>query len=255
MGLTGRFFVRRPARGATAQRRPVASSFSVADLLVAIAAQSSSPAFSSNTRITQAQATAWIAQSARSLSALLRQKFPEDRELLQYAELATIPSFPIVSLPPDCGEVHSVVWLRSASEAELLASAGAEDTILQPLDTGTGWDSGESPRWRLEGQTLALYPASGKAETLQVFYTTHLSPTSGSFQARLDFDRWVELDVCIKIATSKKKQADIVEFQKQKALLENDLFSRARRRDVAERHTMRDTRLERLMADYRRRWP
>jgi hypothetical protein len=238
----------------------MASTWSVADIISDIAVQSNSPPFASNTRITLAQATYWTAQSARSLSALLRQKFPEDREFLQYAEVSTIPSFPLISLPPDCGEVHSVVWLRSASEAELLQSAGAEHTILQPLETGTGWantaETGyDVPRWRLEGQTIGFYPASGIGESLQVFYTTHLSPTSGTFQARLDFDRWVVLDVCIKIATAKKKPQDVQTFQQQKALLENDLLSRARKRDVAESHVMRDVRATRAMADYRRRWP
>lgn len=236
----------------------MSSTFAVSDILADAANTSNCPAFGANTRITLAQATSWVAQSARSLSALIRQKFPEDRDYIQVAELATIASFPLLSLPPDTGEIHAVLWIKSASEAQLLETAGAEHTILQPLDLGVGWDADSpanvQPRWRLEGQTMAFYPASGVQESLQVFYTTHISPTSGTFPGRLDFDRWVTLDLCIKVATAKKKYDQVGDFQKQKALLENDMFSQARKRDVAKRHVIRDVRAEALGRGYRARW-
>lgn len=241
----------------------MASTFEVSAIAADVANLSNSPAFGANTRITSTQATSWIAQSARSLSALIRQKFPEDRDFLQVADIPTIPSFPLISLPPDTGEVHAVLWIKSATEAVLLESAGAQDTQLMPLETGVGWEGDNAirtdittytPRWRIEGQTLSFYPASGLAEQIQVFYTTHMSPSSGTFQGRLDFDRWVTLDVCIKVATAKKKYDQVQDFQRQKALLENDLLALARKRDIAPRHTIRDLRAEAMGRDYRRRW-
>ncbi len=234
----------------------MSSTFALADIIAGAAALSNSPPLAANTRITATQATYWAAQSARSLSALIRQKFPEDRDFIQWAQVSTIPSLPLISLPPDCGEVHSVVWLRGADDAVLLQSAGAQDLVLQPRETGEGWNTEDCPLpvWRLEGQTIGMYPASGLAETIEIFYTTHISPTSGTFQARLDFDRWVELDLCIKISTAKKKTGEIAEFQRQKALLENDLLSRARKRDVAERHVMRNTTHEARVSDWRSRY-
>lgn len=237
----------------------MATTYAFADLITDVASITNSPTFGANTRITLPQATYWIAQSARALSALLRQKFPADRDYLQFAAIATIPSFPVVSLPPDCGEVHSVVWMRGADDAVLLDTAGLEHITRTPLDTGIGWADDSDvdyvlPRWRLEGQTIAFYPASGLTENVEVFYTTHISPTSGTFQGRLDFDRWITLDVAIKVSTAKKKAQDVQMFQQQKALLENDLLSMARKRNIPERHTIRDVRAERFGVDYRRRW-
>lgn len=237
----------------------MSSIFSVSDLLTSVAGQCSCPPFGASTRVTQAQAVYWLAQSARSLCALLRQKHGDDREFLQYTAVQTIPGLPLVSLPADCGEVHSVVWVKSADDAVLLPSAGAEDLIYRPLADGVGWDDEDStrtraPRWRLEGQTIAFYPASGAEETIEIFYTSHISPTTGTFQGRLDFDRWVELDVAAKVAQAKRKPDQVAAFHQQKALLENDLFSRARKRDVAESHTIRDVRSEQARLAYMRRY-
>lgn len=230
------------------------STFNVPDLLADIAQLSNAAPFTAGTNVTVSRATYWIAQSARSLSALLRQKHPEDREFLQVDVQTTLPGFKLSSLPSDCGEVHAVVWRRASDDYVLLQSADATDLAKAPLELGKSWrdEDEEDPRWRLEGHAVALYPPSGVTETLEVFFTSQLSPTSGSFTARVDFDRWVTLDVCAKVAT--KRRRDPGQFLRDKALLENDLLTRSRKRDVLETHTIRDRRHEQRMHYIRSRY-
>lgn len=231
----------------------MASTFSIADILRDVAVLANCPAFGSNTRITATQATAFATQAARELSALIRQKHGEDRDLLQILTLSTVPDFNLVSLPADCGEVHAVVWQRGTTDAVLLKSASSAN-LTDQIESGLSWsESDTEPRWRLEGNTIGLYPTSPDAEDLTVYYTTNYDVTGTTVQARVGFDRWVTLETCIQVCTARNRPQAVAEFKQQKALLENDLFSRARKRDVNESHTIRDVRATAVMRDVRRR--
>jgi hypothetical protein len=211
------------------------------------------PAFALNTRLTSAQVTAFATQAARELSALIRQKHCEDRDLLQILTVSTVPDFNLVSLPADCGEVHAVVWQRDTTDAVLLKSASSANLTDQIEDGQTWEDQDVEPTWRLEGNTIALYPTSADAEELTVYYTTNYDTSGTTVQARTGFDRWVTLETCIQVCTARDKMQGVQMFQQQKALLENDLFARARKRDVHETHTIRDVYREQTMRDVRRR--
>lgn len=227
----------------------MATTFQVSDILADIAVLTNSPPFGASTRVTSTQATYWLAQSVRALSALLRQNHADDREFLQTMSLSTVPGFNLVSLPVDCGELHAVLWARGVNDYVLVRSAQQDDLISR---TDQGWDQ-RLPVYRLEGEMLAFYPAPNAVATLQVYYTVHVpTPLGTTVQARLDFDRWVTLDVAAKVQTAKSK--DPSGFLRDKAMLEQDLLSRARAKDVARVNTIRDTRGERALADYRRRW-
>jgi hypothetical protein len=225
----------------------VATTFTVAEIVSDIAAQTNSPPFATTTRVTDTQVTYWLAQSVRSLSALLRQHHIEDRELLQVAAAVTVASVKTVALPANCGEVHAVIWARGANDYVLLGTAQQADLVERSTQ---GWDQ-VTPAWRLEGETLAFYPSPIAVHNLEVYYTNHVAtPLGSTVQMRLDCDRWLTLDVAIKVATAKSKST--AEFQQQKALIENDFLSRARERDVHKTHTIRDVRGEAL-ADWDRR--
>lgn len=227
----------------------MATTFTVSQLLADIAVQSNCPPFTSTTRVTDAQVTYWLDQSVRSLSALLRQHHVEDRELLQVATLATVANVKTVALPANTGEVQAVLWVRGANDYVLLRSAQQADLEER---SNQGWDQFE-PGWRIEGEALAFYPPANKVETLEVFYTNHVAtPLGATVALRIDSDRWLTLDVCIKVATSKRQPTG--EYQQQKALIENDFLSQARERDQQEVHTIRDTRYEDARAAYRRRY-
>lgn len=231
----------------------MSSTFVLSDLLRDVATLANCPQFTTNTRVTAAQATYWLSQAARELSALIRQKLCEDRDLLQILTISTVPDFNLISLPADCGEVHSVVWQRDTTDAVLLRSASAAN-LTDELEDGQSWsDVAVEPTWRLEGNTIALYPTSPEAEDLTVYYTTNYDTSGTTVQARTGFDRWVTLETCIQVCTARDRPQSVAAFQQQKALLENDLFARARKRDVNESHVIRDIRATAVMRDIRRR--
>lgn len=226
----------------------MSTTFVVADILADAANLSNCPPFSATTRITLSQATYWLAQSARSLSALLRQNRAEDRDMLRITPVSTQASVGYVSLPTDCGEVHALIWTRGSNDDVLLEHAQQED--LPAALATPGWSSaGIVPTWRLEGATIALYPPSAAVEALTVYHTVHVVTSSASFQANLDFDRWVTLDLCVKVANAKNKQDVAVAFAQQRLLLESEMLSRARKRDVNAVHTIRDVRPARFGRD------
>lgn len=229
----------------------MATTFQVAEIIADVARLANVPAFSATSNVTLAQATYWTVQSARSLSALLRQKLGEDLDLLQTSTLTTIANFNLASLPGDCGEVHAVIWMKTSTDYRLLQRVQAED--LEEADTTeSSWEC--APRYRLEGNTIALYPASTTAEELLVFYTNHvdLSGEETSFQGRLDFDRWVTLDVVCRVLAAKSR--DNSTFLQDKMLLEKELFSQARKREPNRTNTIRDVRGAAVDRWYRNRW-
>ncbi|HEX6239961.1 MAG TPA: hypothetical protein VFZ61_03670 [Polyangiales bacterium] len=227
----------------------MASTFQVADILADVADLTQSPAFSASTRVTATRATYWLTQSVRALSALLRQHHYDDREMLQTQDLVTVPNLGMVSLPVDCGEVHALLRQVDSEDYELVRGAQQDDLVhVSPKS----WAQ-QAPCWRMEGQTVALYPPPTAAHVLRLYYTVHLpTPLGATIQARIDSDRWLTLDVAAKVATAKGKST--VQFDQQKALVENDFLSRARARDEETVHTIRDTRAERANAWYRQRW-
>lgn len=227
--------------------------FTVSEIVSDLAARANVPAFGASTHVTSTRVTYWIAQAVRSASALMRQRFPDDRELLQTATVASVPDFELVSLPADCGEVHSVIWQRDTTDYVLLETAQAGDLATR-LDAGESWESAcVSPRWRLEGQTIALYPPGATSETLTVYYTTHLV-AGATFTAKLDFDEWVTLDVLIKVFGAKDKPQKVSETLQAKKLLEDDLLAKSRQRETYRTSTIRDVRAERALATIRGRW-
>lgn len=232
---------------------PMASTFSIADITANVAVLTNSPTFTSSTRVTTAQVAYWITQAVQGWSALVRQHFPEDRDFIQVASLPNLPGYAMISLPVNCGEVHAVLWQRADGKYEPLISA-SEGDIAATLEAGQGWENcGELPRYRIEGQTIAIYPPSHDDETIELFYTTHLSSGS-TVTTRLDFDRWVAFFVGELVATAKTNQAKASDMASKRALLENDLLSRARQVDQNKTHTIRDVRNERIGAAMRARW-
>lgn len=229
----------------------MSSTFSVPELLVDIARSSNVPPFTASTNVTQSQCLYWIAQSARTLSALLQDQHGDDREFIQSAQLTTSPGFNLVSLPDETDQVSAVLWRRGEQDLVLLESASQDDLAVE-LDPGQSWVEGCTPAWRLEGETMAFYPSSADAETVLVYYTTHVGTGTGTFNARLDFDRWVTLDVCIKVATAKRR--DTGQFLQDKLMVQADLLKRARTRDPNSTRTIRDVRSARVRDVSRGPW-
>ena len=226
----------------------MASTFVVASIISDIAVLTNSgTAFSANTRVTDTQVTYWLEQAVRTFSALLRQYHAEDRDLITSVALNTVASQAFVTMPATFGELNAVLWARGVNDYVLLRKANQSDLVERDP---SGWDAVD-PVYRLEGETIAFYPTPTKVHPLQVFYTNHLAtPLGASIASRVDADRWLALDVAVRVATAKRQPT--AEFQQQKALIEDDLLSFARNRDEDEVITIRDTRGERALAAYRK---
>lgn len=226
----------------------MSTSFSIADILADVATLCNVPPFTTTSHTTSTRATYWIHQSVRALSAMYRQKLGRDNDFVQTATLTTVPGLALVSLPADCGEVHAIVWQKSATDHQILASANL-DEVADNVAPENAWTF--APKYRLEGSAIALYPLSNESETLTVYYTNHTDSSGVDIQARLDSDRWITLDVAARVLQSKERDAGVLVADK--AVLEANLFSPARARDPYVVNTIRDTR-SRSRTSYRDRW-
>ncbi len=227
--------------------------FQVADILTDAARMANVPAFGATTNVTSTQATYWAVQAARSLSARLRGSFSEDADFLRVQDLQTQAGLNTISLPTDAGEVHAVLWRKTSSDFYLLNRGDLG--VLEDLADGEPdtWDNTAPPRYRLEGEQIAFYPPSSGAENITIFYTGHLDLTGETFfTARLDADRWITLDVAIRVLQSQSRDASVL--IQDKLLLEQQLFSPARRRQPTQPQTIRDTRGQRMEQFRRNRW-
>lgn len=221
----------------------MATTFDIDSILADVARTVNVPAFSTDTSISLSQITYKLVQSARSLSALFRQKFGEDRDFINQATLTVQAGVGLASLPADCGEVHAVLWVRTASDWRLLQSAGIDDLEDGQLDTLLPWKEQRTPKYQIQGNVLVFLPGSSVAETIVVYYTTHLNLTDQtSFLSRLDADRFITLDlVAWALSALGRKEEAAFELQNL-AALRADLFSPARTVDPNSVDTIRDTR-------------
>lgn len=231
----------------------MAVQFELADILDDAAVRLNVPPFAGNTNITASQALYWAVQSARGLSARLQVAFGDDKDFLKTATLTTTPSFSLVSLPSSTITINSVIWAKATDDYRLLKQATAGDLQLQePMALNGRWSV--DPVYRLEGETLALYPPATTAETLILFYTDYLALTpvegAATFLSKLEADEWITLDVVIK--GSQRKRRDASMYIAAKADLEARLFNPNRKRNNSGPHQVRDVYAE-CVTDYLRR--
>lgn len=218
----------------------MASTFSCADILTDAARLANVPAFAADTNVTTTMATYWLVQGARTFTARLRQAF-DDGDFLKLATLSVPAGLNICSLPVDTGEVHSAVWVKSSTDYRLLRVGNME--VLEDLADGDPlpWSQSGTPTYRIEGETIAFYPPSSEAESVILFYTDHLELTGETyFAARLDTDRWLALEVAIRVLQSQNRDAS--GLIQDKLMSEANIFSPARNRAPKRNNTIRDVR-------------
>lgn len=210
----------------------MAVTISVATILSNVAQLISVPTFSTTTNVTAAQALAWTQQALESLQGLNQQKLGDDKYHISSVDLTTQASINTLSLPSDAIEVFDVLWAEDENTVHRLLPANASD--IEPFGhDAREWDC--APTFRIEGNTLALYPCPDQAYDISVWYGSHFTVTTSAdtFQGRLDWQKWIELDVAIKCLTRKKRYADIAGIQGLQAQLEANLFSLGRKRHRA----------------------
>lgn len=210
----------------------MAVTISVTTVLSNVAQLIAVPTFSASTNVTATQALAWTVQALESLQALNQQKLGDDKHHISSVDLTTQASINILSLPSDAIEVFDVLWAEDDNTVHRLNPANARDLEPQSFDARE-WD--RPPTFRIEGNTLALYPCPSAAYDISVWYGSHFTVTTSgdTFQGRLDWQKWIEFDVAIKCLTRKRRYADIAGIQGLQAQLEANLFSSGRRRNRA----------------------
>jgi hypothetical protein len=210
----------------------VAVTVSVATILTNVSQLIGVPAFSSGTNVTATQALAWAVQALESLQALNQQKLGDDKYHISSVDLSTQASINTLSLPSDAIEVFDVLWAEDANTVHRLSMANAADLEPQGHDARE-WDC--PPTFRIEGNTLALYPCPDQAYDISVWYGSHFTVTSSAdtFQGRLDWAKWIELDVALKCLTRKRRYNDMAAIQGMQDQLSANLFSQGRKRNRA----------------------
>lgn len=226
------------------------TTISAASILSNAAANIAVPAFTAQTHVTAAQALAWLQQGVEALCAKTKQMLGEDGDFIRYVTLSTVPNLNLISLPNDAHEVINLFWSKSDTEAFLIDRATIGD-VAPPTDPGEWFNA---PTFRLTGNTIELFPVPDRAYPIALWYASHpsLPNASADFFGRLDWARWLELDLMIKCLTRKRRWTDLQQTQAQKAELDANMFSTARKRNMAGPVRMRDAEVH---PDFWGRWP
>lgn len=232
----------------------MAITFQVDDLVDDAARMANVPAFTTSTNITRGKATYWMAQAARSFSALLKQKLNEDNTYMQSVVLPVAAGLAYADLPEGVGEVKAVLWVRSPSELRLLQSF-QQDDLERLKEVYQPWQSSQEPTYRLENERLVFYPGTSTDQEVLVFYETNttLDTSPGAtYLSRLDTDLWLTLTVAVRILLAQGR--DTTPLKQELQMLEANLFASDRRRDVNATNTIRDVRGRRMGNRNRDRW-
>lgn len=225
----------------------MATTYNVAEITANVATLTGSPTFTASTRVTSTTVAYWFSQAVRAISALLRQKFPDDRDLVQIAVSSLPADTQGLALAANAGEVHAVMWIRDADNYVLLNHAAQDDVVRIPSQD---WRQ-ERPTYRIEAEFLLFYPPPSEDVLIEVYYTVN-APYGVTLQARCDVDQWIALHIAEKVALAKKQSP--IPFAQARAAIENDLLSHERERDANAIDTIRDVRGEALRRQYRHRW-
>lgn len=192
------------------------------------------PAFSANTNVTSTQALAWVVEGLEALQALNQQRLGADKHHISSVSLLTQPGVNFVSLPSDAIDLFDVMWTKDKNTAYRLVPASALD--VEPLGIeAAGWDPYTVPSYRLESNSLVLFPCPAERHSLSVWYGQYVTADSASstFQGRLDWQSWLELDLAIKCLLKKRRYGDAESYEARKGALTANLFAPGRYRDRA----------------------
>lgn len=219
-------------------------SISVADIITAVESRLRIPTCTASTAFTATEMLAAVQESVRSLYALAREKLGEDFDTLLSASLSTVANTSELALSSltNFGELYRLVWVETTDHLVELNETpiqNFEPSGYNPRDwQRTGRNK---PGYRLVGPaTLVLTPCPSAVYPLWIWYTAHtpVATAADTFQGRLDWDRWVVLDVCWRVSVSKKRDGSV--FVAERNTLAQSIFSPQRERSPTARRTIRD---------------
>lgn len=218
-------------------------SISVAAIIAAAESRLRIPVCTATSAYTAAEMLVAVQEAVKSLYALAREKMGEDFDCLLDTPLATVASSSSVDLSAvaNFGELYRLVWVDGDSLTEIneLPVHRFEPPGFRPR----AWaKSGrDEPAYRLTGaNTLRVFPCPLSVYTLHCWYTAHtpVDTATDTFQGRLEWNKWVELDVCWRVSVSKKRDGSV--FVAERNQLAMSIFSPNRERAPEARRVIRD---------------
>lgn len=158
------------------------------------------------TTITLAQMLDFLKISCEALAALVGERASE-MYFATLGTLSTVANTATVNLPSGFSELLRLTWQKSASEEIDLVRAQPENMRAYP----NSWGNSECTliTYRLQGNTLALYPTPDAVYTINILYSTGLYPAdlNATFVARDNWQQWVALQAALLVRARQQKDA------------------------------------------------
>lgn len=161
------------------------------------------PVYTADTPITSAMILDFVKVATELLAAIVGEASAE----LYFAsstQVTTVPGTPLVPVPAGFVSLLRVSWQRSTSEDLPLEVASVDHFDAYPH----AWSS-IVPQYRLIGQDLKLFPTPDAAYTLNVYFSTGLSPTAPTdlLVLRAGWDLWIGLQTAMLVRARQQKDA------------------------------------------------
>lgn len=211
--------------------------FPVSDIIERVRSRCGLPTFTTETNITTADILSFVQESARALGGLLED---ESWHFVTTTTLYTVADFELVSLPVNTASIIALHWDRGDGSPVPVRMANLE-TARPATSEPAGWDAC-APTYRLVGQTIELFPVPTAVESLVLRYSTGLfvADASDTIMGQVEWDSWVIYDCCCKVRERQEK--DPGTFVGERAVIEQRLVRRARKRDRGGVRQVRDVR-------------
>lgn len=160
------------------------------------------PVYTADTPITSAMILDLVKVATELLAGLVGSAASAELYFATSAVLTTAPGIDTVALPAGFVSLLRLSWQKSATQDLPLEVASVDN-----FDAWPGTWSGVTPRYRLLGETIQLFPTPDAVHTLNVFYATGLSPTAATDQLvlRAGWDLWIGLQTAMLVRARQQK--------------------------------------------------
>lgn len=193
------------------------------------------PTITSTTFFSTAKSLNLVKYSARRLSALIRRA--DSDYFLVSTIVPTAAGVNQVSLPSNFSDLRSISWVKSSAEYVPLEMA-SQDEVASTSDTSRSWES--APLYRLESETIVLYPTPNAVYDLSIRYDSgiYVTSTASSIICQPGWEEWIINDVCLRVATMMEQDPTV--FAAERAETEANVVKQAASRDRFRSHQVRD---------------
>lgn len=212
-------------------------SVTVAQLQEKIRTRMDLPAYSSTTFISTDEILDMVKTSAQMLSGIIDAAWGE-HYFTTSTNLSTVANTSTVPLPSNFGNLIKLAWRKSATEPRIFL----EQANLEAWDPYPSNWTDVTPKYRVIGESIELFPTPDAVYTLPLYYSTGIfvTQTSDTIPIRVGWDEWLVLDVCIKIL--QKQDLDASQLLAQRERVEAIVRQNATRRDRSKPRQVRDVR-------------